>query len=196
MKGDLFMAEKKARFKKAGRPMVKPPKLALDKPDKTVIKALALGGMLGGGAPCAVDVKDDKIIRVRPFHYDWKYKPKEFNPWKIKRNGKVLTPHFKSQPSPFSLAYKKRTYSPNRIKYPLIIMARGTRRTGARASFEEFPGMRRQRLSPVRSKGSTRNTDPAASWSREMAMGNARVSIPPMETRPCSSIRWEALPSR
>ena len=114
------MPEKKVPPKKPVRGRVKPPKLALDKPDKTVIKALALGGMLGGGAPCAVDVKDDKIIRVRPFHYDWKYKSKEFNPWKIKRNGKVLTPHFKSQPSPFSLAYKKRTYSPNRIKYPLI----------------------------------------------------------------------------
>jgi anaerobic selenocysteine-containing dehydrogenase len=114
------MPEKKAKLKKAGRAATRAPKLALDKPDKTVIKALALGGMLGGGAPCAVDVKDGKIIRVRPFHYDWKYDPKQFNPWKIKRNGKVLTPHFKSQPSPFSLAYKKRTYSPNRIKTPLI----------------------------------------------------------------------------
>ncbi len=27
---------------------------------------------------------------------------------------------WKSLPSPFSLAYKKRVYSPNRIKYPLI----------------------------------------------------------------------------
>ena len=113
------MPQKKAKLKKAGRAATRGPKLALDKPDKTVIKALALGGMLGGGAPCAVDVKDGKIIRVRPFHYDWKYDPKQFNPWKIKRNGKVLTPHFKSQPSPFSLAYKKRTYSPNRIKYSL-----------------------------------------------------------------------------
>ncbi len=88
-------------------------------PDKTVIKALALGGMLGGGAPCAVDVKDGKIIRVRPFHYDWKYDRKDFNPWKFERNGKTLEPNYKSLPSPFSMAYKKRTYSPNRIKYPL-----------------------------------------------------------------------------
>jgi hypothetical protein len=39
--------------------------------EKVVIKSLALGGLLGGGAPCAVDVKDGTIIRVRPLHYDW-----------------------------------------------------------------------------------------------------------------------------
>ena len=42
-------------------------------PEKTVIKALSLGGVGSGGAPCAVDVKDGKIVRVRPLHYDWKY---------------------------------------------------------------------------------------------------------------------------
>ncbi len=89
------------------------------KPDKTVIKALALGGLLGGGGECAVDVKDGKIIRIRPFHYDWKYDRESFRPWKITRNGKEYKPLFKSVPSPFSLAYKKRTFSPNRIKYPL-----------------------------------------------------------------------------
>jgi molybdopterin guanine dinucleotide-containing S/N-oxide reductase-like protein len=89
------------------------------KPDKTVIKALALGGLLGGGGECAVDVKDGKVVRIRPFHYDWKYEPESFRPWKITRNGKDYKPLFKSVPSPFSLAYKKRTFSPNRIKYPL-----------------------------------------------------------------------------
>jgi trimethylamine-N-oxide reductase (cytochrome c) len=94
-------------------------KKSQESPGKTVIKALGLGGALGGGAPCAVDVKNGKIIRVRPLHYDWKYSRKEMNPWKFQRNGKTLEPNFKSLPSPFSLAYKKRTYSPNRIKYPL-----------------------------------------------------------------------------
>jgi trimethylamine-N-oxide reductase (cytochrome c) len=88
-------------------------------PDKTVIKALALGGLLGGGGECMVDVKDGKAVRIRPFHYDWKYDPKQFNAWKIQRNGETLEPLMKALPSPFSLAYKKRTYSPNRIKYPL-----------------------------------------------------------------------------
>ncbi|MCX7911523.1 MAG: molybdopterin-dependent oxidoreductase [Dehalococcoidales bacterium] len=90
------------------------------RPDKTVIRALALGGLLGGGGECAVDVKDGKIVRIRPFHYDWKYDPESFRPWKVTRNGKTYRPLFKSVPGPYSLAYKKRAYSPNRIKYPLI----------------------------------------------------------------------------
>jgi hypothetical protein len=64
------------------------------KPDKTVIKALALGGLLGGGGECAVDVKDGKVVRIRPFHYDWKYNREQFRPWKITRNGKDYRPLF------------------------------------------------------------------------------------------------------
>jgi molybdopterin guanine dinucleotide-containing S/N-oxide reductase-like protein len=86
---------------------------------KTVIKVLGLSGGMFGAAPCAVDVKDGKIVRIRPLHYDSRYDPKQFNPWKITKNGQTLEPLMKSVPSPFSLAYKKRVYSPNRIKYPL-----------------------------------------------------------------------------
>ena len=89
------------------------------KVDKTVVRALALGGLLGGCDPSCVDVKDGKIVRVRPMHFDWKFDRKSFNPWKFERNGKVLESNFKGMPSPWSLSYKKRTYSPNRIKYPL-----------------------------------------------------------------------------
>ena len=87
--------------------------------EKTVIKALGLSGGIYGGAPCAVDVKDGKIVRIRPLHYDWKYDAAQLNPWKYRRNGQTLEPLMKSMPSPFSLAYKKRVYSPNRVKYPL-----------------------------------------------------------------------------
>ena len=90
------------------------------KPDKTVFKSLALGGLLGGGGEVCVDVKDGKAVRIRPFKYDLKYDRKTLNPWKIKRNGKTLEPLMKSLPGTFSLAYKKRTFSSNRIKYPLI----------------------------------------------------------------------------
>ena len=38
--------------------------------DKTVFKSMSLGGVLGGGTPCAIDVKDGKVVRVRPLHYD------------------------------------------------------------------------------------------------------------------------------
>jgi molybdopterin guanine dinucleotide-containing S/N-oxide reductase-like protein len=89
------------------------------KPDKTVMRALALGGMLGGGGECALDVKDGKVLRVRPFHYDWKYDAASLRPWTIERNGATLSPLMKSLPATFSLAYKKRTFSPNRIKYPM-----------------------------------------------------------------------------
>ena len=87
--------------------------------EKTVIKALGLAGLLGGGNPCSVDTNRGKIVRVRPLNYESKYDKKHFNAWKFERNGKTLEPLMKSLPCPYSLAYKKRTYSPNRIKYPL-----------------------------------------------------------------------------
>jgi len=88
-------------------------------PDRTVLKALALGGLDRGGGPCAVDVRGRRIVRIRPLHYDWKYKKEDIGSWKFERNGRVLEPLMKEVPAPFSLAYKKRVYSPNRIKYPL-----------------------------------------------------------------------------
>jgi len=87
--------------------------------DKTVLRSLGLGGYFGGGAEGMVDVKDGKIVRVRPMRYGWKYNKEEVRQWKIERNGKAIESSWKSLPGPFSLAYKKRVYSPNRIKYPL-----------------------------------------------------------------------------
>ncbi|MBN2419383.1 MAG: hypothetical protein JXL81_08370, partial [Deltaproteobacteria bacterium] len=43
------------------------------KADKTVYKALGLSGGIYGAVPCAVDVKNGKILRIRPLHYDSKY---------------------------------------------------------------------------------------------------------------------------
>jgi len=85
--------------------------------DKTTIKGMALGGH--GAMPAAVDSMDGKVIRIRPLHLDEKYDPKEFNPWKLEVRGKTFDPGYKVALAPFSLAYKKRVYSPNRIKYPL-----------------------------------------------------------------------------
>ncbi|MFZ7126420.1 MAG: molybdopterin-dependent oxidoreductase, partial [Desulfobacterales bacterium] len=87
--------------------------------DKTVLRSLGLGGYFGGGAEGMVDVKDGKIVRVRPMQYGWKYKKEEVRQWKMERDGKSIAPAWKSLPGPFSLAYKKRVYSPNRIKYPI-----------------------------------------------------------------------------
>jgi len=91
----------------------------MPKEEKTVVKGLGFCSFGIGSNATAVDVKDGKIIRIRPLHYDWKYKPEEFRPWKIEARGKVFQPTMKSLIPPFSLAYKKRVYSPNRILYPL-----------------------------------------------------------------------------
>lgn len=112
------MSEEKDRLKARGEDVTADGERAAET-EKTVLKALGLSGGVYGGAPCAVDVKNGRVVRIRPLHYDWKYNKKQFNPWKFERNGKTLEPLMKSLPSPFTLAYKKRVYSPNRIRYPL-----------------------------------------------------------------------------
>jgi len=87
--------------------------------EETRVRSVGFLGLPGGGAEGVVDVKDGKIVRIRPLHYDWKYDKKHLNPWKLVKNGKALEPLMKTLPGTFSLAYKKRVYSPNRIKYPL-----------------------------------------------------------------------------
>jgi molybdopterin guanine dinucleotide-containing S/N-oxide reductase-like protein len=87
--------------------------------DNTVIKSLSLGGVLGGGTPCSIDTKDGKIVRVRPLHYDSKYDSNDLKFWQFNVRGKIFEPLKKSLPAPFMMGYKKRAYSPNRIKYPL-----------------------------------------------------------------------------
>ena len=67
-----------------------------------------------------VDVKDGKIIRIRPMHYDWKYDPeKVMNPWKMEVRGSTFEPSMKTLIPPYSIAYKKRVYSPARVRYPM-----------------------------------------------------------------------------
>ncbi len=48
-----------------------------------------------------------------------RYDFQSLRPWTITRNGETLSPLPKALPAPFSLAYKKRTFSPNRIKFPM-----------------------------------------------------------------------------
>jgi anaerobic selenocysteine-containing dehydrogenase len=88
--------------------------------DKTVLKGLGQCSFTRNGDPAAVDVKDGKILRIRPLHFEDKYTKEEIKPWRIEKDGKVLEPNLKSHLAPYMLAYKKRVYSPNRILYPLI----------------------------------------------------------------------------
>jgi len=87
--------------------------------EKQVIRGTSLIGNFDNGSPARVDVKEGKITRLRPLHYDWKYDPKEFNAWKIEAKGSMIGPPLKALPGPIGMAYKKRIYSKNRVKYPL-----------------------------------------------------------------------------
>jgi trimethylamine-N-oxide reductase (cytochrome c) len=89
------------------------------KVDKRVIKAAGLQGPISG-PPTWVEVdKDGKLTRIRPFHYDevvdWDAK----NPWKVEARGSIFEPPKRTVHGAFYLGYKKRIYSPNRVKYPL-----------------------------------------------------------------------------
>ncbi len=84
--------------------------------EKTVVKGLSGAGVTEDSNCVQVDYKDGKIIRIRPFHFDWKYKRE---PWKMEARGKEFIASMKSLIPPFTLAYKNRVYSPNRVMYPL-----------------------------------------------------------------------------
>lgn len=86
---------------------------------RTFYKGLGFCGFGLGANTAEVDVKDGKILRIRPFHFDEKYTSEEIQPWVLKSRGKIFEPGLKTLLPPFSLVYKKRAYSLNRIKYPL-----------------------------------------------------------------------------
>ena len=90
-----------------------------DHGETTTYKNLGFCGFGQGANSAAVDVKNGKLLRIRPLWYDEKFEPERFNPWKLEARGKTFEPKMKSLIPPFSLAYKKRAYSPNRILYPL-----------------------------------------------------------------------------
>ena len=60
--------------------------------DKQVIRGSGLIGPSDSGVPTLIDVKDGKITRIRPLHYEMNYDKKDFNAWKIEARGKVLEP--------------------------------------------------------------------------------------------------------
>jgi anaerobic selenocysteine-containing dehydrogenase len=86
------------------------------KEDYSCIKTLGFGP---NSNSTVADVKNGKIVRIRPLHFDWKYNQNQFNPWRMEAHGHVFEPGLKTLPGPFSLGYKKRVYSPNRVLYPL-----------------------------------------------------------------------------
>ena len=87
--------------------------------DKQVIRGSGLIGIGDSGVPTLIDVKDGKVTRVRPLNYEMSYDRKDFNAWKIEARGKTFEPPMKGVVGPIGLAYKKRVYSKNRVRYPL-----------------------------------------------------------------------------
>ena len=93
----------------------------VDVAEQTLIRDISFCGVPENGSNASmVDVKDGKIIRIRPMHYDWKYDPKDMNPWKMESRGKVFQPSMKTLLPPYSIAYKNRVYSPARILHPMM----------------------------------------------------------------------------
>ena len=87
--------------------------------ERTLIRGLGFCSFASNSNVAEEDISDGKLIRIRPLHYDKKYRRNEFRPWKIEARGKSFEVPTKSLIPPFSLSYKKRVYSPNRILYPL-----------------------------------------------------------------------------
>ncbi|MBE6017816.1 MAG: dehydrogenase, partial [Lachnospiraceae bacterium] len=85
----------------------------------TTFKGTGYSAFCNGSHVAAVDVKDGKILRIRPFRYDWLYSNEHINPWKIEARGKVLPGPDKSSCGPFGITWKKSIYSKNRILYPI-----------------------------------------------------------------------------
>ena len=63
--------------------------------EHTFIKGLGFCSIDSDGNTSEIDVKDGKIIRIRPLHFDKKYKPEEIKPWKIEARGKTFEPAMK-----------------------------------------------------------------------------------------------------
>ncbi|MBN2404573.1 MAG: molybdopterin-dependent oxidoreductase, partial [Coriobacteriia bacterium] len=87
--------------------------------DKTVLKTLAQCSFAQGGELASIDVKDGKIVRIRPHHHTERYTEEELGQYELKKDGLTYRTPLKGLLPPYQIAYKKRVYSPNRIKYPL-----------------------------------------------------------------------------
>ena len=67
-------------------------KAKLDTRGKTFIKGTGLTGFCENTHAACVDVKDGKLLRIRPLPFDWKYSPEHYKPWKIEARGKTFGP--------------------------------------------------------------------------------------------------------
>jgi anaerobic selenocysteine-containing dehydrogenase len=101
---------KESRFKETKKAGKK------DREEKSFFATLGFGPNANS---TVVDVRNGRVVRIRPLHLDWKFDKEKFNSWQMEARGKTFEPGMKTLISPYSLAYKKRVYSPNRVLYPL-----------------------------------------------------------------------------
>ena len=87
--------------------------------EKTLVRDISWCGVFNGANACMVDVKDGKIVRIRPARYYDQYTREEVRPWVMHARGKTFEPSDKSLAPPLSLAYKKRVFSPGRVRFPM-----------------------------------------------------------------------------
>jgi molybdopterin guanine dinucleotide-containing S/N-oxide reductase-like protein len=87
--------------------------------EKTVVRDMCFIGVSWGGNACMVDMKEGKVLRIRPARFYDKYTREEVRPWVMHARGQSFDPGDKTLPPPLSLCYKKRIFSPARIRYPM-----------------------------------------------------------------------------
>ncbi len=75
----------------------------------------SITGDFAGGVPIFVHVKNERIVRIRPMIFE----DDEAKPWSLNADGRVFTPTKRSNPAPWDLSVRRRTYNPKRVKYPL-----------------------------------------------------------------------------
>ena len=143
------------------------PKIA----DKTVLKSLGQCSFAQGGEIASVDVKDGKIVRIRPHHHDERYTKEELGQYKLEKDGSRLRDSSQGPPrslpsglqeaglfpQPHQVPAQAGRLGPGRLPAPPA-QAGATPRTGARASSCASAGTRRRPSSPTRSGASTRST--------------------------------------
>ena len=170
--------------------------------EKTYIKSTGYSAIGIGSHVAAVDVKDGKIVRIRPLPYDWKYRPEEFRPWKIEARGKTYRrpleddhqslraglqeEHLLAQPHPLPL--KRVDWDPDGEREPA---EPGQERLRAGS-----PGTRLWTSSPASYAGSSTSTGPRPSSPRATATARPRWCTGRTAATSSCWTCWAAAPCR
>ncbi len=89
-------------------------------PEQSFISGTSTGNFGRDSNAVRVEVKNGKMIRIRPLQYDQEgFGADVLKPWKLEVRGKVLEPPMRVLAGTHTMTYKRRVYSPNRIRYPL-----------------------------------------------------------------------------